>query len=441
MKLYEVTQIVKYLEKFKKISSIFRVEENILKLVFDLKHELFFDLNREGCSIYKAKNFIISKDYKSPFDIFLKKYINNSSINSVEVIDDDKIIRFNLTNIGAYKKNQYILQFELINKKSNLIVANREKNILGALKYVTDITSRQVTINSSLTPVDKGNYSEDSNEIQIDDIEEYLNNVHKKKVQKELDNLKKIRIKSIDKKYEKFMQIYKSIKSSKEYYNEANENEHIASIILSNLNNIKNYQKEITLTDFNGKEISIELHKPRPYLDAEFYFNKAKKAKAKAKNSHIEIENINDKISYLKGLKQLIINSTTVQEINILFPPKKSKIKGRKENQNFESFFFKNHKIMVGKNKKGNIFLLKHSKSNDIWMHLKDINSSHVIISTDKQNVSDDVLNFGAKLCVSFSKQFAGTYKVDYTKRKFVKVKNEANVIYTDFQTIYITTQ
>jgi len=66
---------------------------------------------------------------------------------------------------------------------------------------------------------------------------------------------------------------------------------------------------------------------------------------------------------------------------------------------------------------------LKMAKANDIWMHIRDIPSSHLIIMTDKQNLPDELMQKVAKLCVDFSIKNAGNYEVDYTKRKFVRYK------------------
>ena len=41
---------------------------------------------------------------------------------------------------------------------------------------------------------------------------------------------------------------------------------------------------------------------------------------------------------------------------------------------------------MVGKNERGNEELLKNAKKSDLWFHLKDLPSAHVLVRTDKQN-------------------------------------------------------
>jgi len=93
----------------------------------------------------------------------------------------------------------------------------------------------------------------------------------------------------------------------------------------------------------------------------------------------------------------------------------------------------------VGRNSKENQKLLEIAKANDVWMHVRDIPSSHVIIRTDKQNIPESVLKNAAKLCVDFSVKNPGDYEVDYTKRKFVKVQEGSNVLYNKYDTISVT--
>lgn len=94
---------------------------------------------------------------------------------------------------------------------------------------------------------------------------------------------------------------------------------------------------------------------------------------------------------------------------------------------------------MVGKNEKGNALLLKEAKKNDVWLHVKELPSCHVIIRTDKQSVPPLVLSFAAKLCVEFSQTQKGTYLVDYTARQNVKVIQGASVQYVEYQTLSVT--
>jgi predicted ribosome quality control (RQC) complex YloA/Tae2 family protein len=167
-------------------------------------------------------------------------------------------------------------------------------------------------------------------------------------------------------------------------------------------------------------------------------FLNAKKLKRKAKSLYIERENLEEKINFFKMMQNAINSAKDESEVNILMPTQKHSKKTKTKLVPYESFFIEGFKIMLGKSEKGNIMLLKEAKKRDIWMHIKDIPSSHVIIRTDKQSIPDTVLNFAAKLCVDFSVSGAGTYLVDYTQRSNVKMNEGANVNYVEYKTLHV---
>jgi predicted ribosome quality control (RQC) complex YloA/Tae2 family protein len=120
-------------------------------------------------------------------------------------------------------------------------------------------------------------------------------------------------------------------------------------------------------------------------------------------------------------------------------PQKSGQKKEKNKTDDTQIFWIEGYKVLIGRNKKENKKLLALAKANDIWMHIQNTPSSHVIIKTDKQSIPGSVIRNAAKLCVDFSTSKAGEYKVDFTKRKFVKPQEEANVFYTNYETIIIT--
>lgn len=100
--------------------------------------------------------------------------------------------------------------------------------------------------------------------------------------------------------------------------------------------------------------------------------------------------------------------------------------------------------ILVGKNNKQNDELtLKTSKASDIWLHVKDIAGSHVIVKTDGKTPPERTIIEAARLAAYHSKAKNGSgVPVDYTAVKFVKKPAGARpgmVIFTDNRTLYVT--
>lgn len=101
--------------------------------------------------------------------------------------------------------------------------------------------------------------------------------------------------------------------------------------------------------------------------------------------------------------------------------------------------------IYVGRNNVQNDALtLKKAKNYDLWLHVKDVPGSHVIIESIKDKpFTDLVIRQGAMLAAANSKAAASSnIAVDYTTVKNVKKPNGAKpgmVIYDNYNTEYVT--
>ncbi len=98
--------------------------------------------------------------------------------------------------------------------------------------------------------------------------------------------------------------------------------------------------------------------------------------------------------------------------------------------------------IFVGKNNIQNDRLTMHfASSDDLWLHVKDIHGSHVIIKGD--GYGDITVAEAADLAVYYSKaRFSSNVPVDATKRRFIKKPSGSplgKVTYTNQTTYYIT--
>ncbi len=230
------------------------------------------------------------------------------------------------------------------------------------------------------------------------------------------------------------------LSNEKELEADAKMYQEYANIILSNLYQIKPYDKKLQTYDFEGNEITIPLPKDSKINRMpEHYFNLSKRSKSKAANIHIERENLQSKIDFYNNILEAIKNSKTLSELELLLPKKGRSLRKKEKLRYGELYWIENYKVMVGRNSNENQKLLQDAKANDIWMHTRDIPGSHVIIRTDKQNLPDSLLQSAAKLCVDFSTKNPGNYLVDYTKRKFVKIQEGSRVEYDKYKTISIT--
>ncbi len=440
MKRFILVQLATYINRFKKIDQIERVDDTIIKIVFDKNQTLFVDLKKGDPYIFKKDSYKKDKVYNSPFDIALQKYLSNTKIESVEVLKGNRILKIVVNSTSSYKSQHFILQLEFTGRNTNAIILDKNCTILEAMRHISKTTSfREIKVGIKLLDLPPREFNE--NEINISNLETFLYDEYKKREKNRLLSLKNRATLSLQKQIKKLQIALDKIEDQEILNTKAKQFEINGNLILSNLHNIKKYQKNIEVIDFEGNKKVINLPKSAktPAMAAEIFFKQSKKLKQKAKFSYIEQQNLSSKIEFLQNIIDLINLAKSIDEVNLYIPKKQIKQKKKESIDNsVETFFIDGYKIFLGKNEKGNIKVLKSAKMSDIWLHLKDIPSTHVIIRSDKKNVPSDVIEFAAKLCVQFSKVSKGSYLVDYTHRRNVKVKEGANVKYTEYKTLKI---
>lgn len=439
MKLYELKAIAKRLNDFSFISRARRVEDNTLELVFDKSDSYFFNMTRGHSFIYKAPSQRPIQGYNAPFDTLLHTLLSASKIISVEVPDEDRILRLTLAPKSSYKDKIISLQLEFTGKNTNAILIDDNEVIIEALRHIdADSSFRVIRPGIQLLAIPPFARTEESKEIP--DVDVYLEEKYLQTQAKKLSELKKQKLSLTDKKIQKLGQLLQKLPDAAALNDEALKYKEYANLILANLYQIKPYDTKLQTYDFEGNEITIKLPKEtKVNRMSDYFFNLSKRAKNKAKNVHIEKENLESKKAFYENIYYALEQANDPYELELLVP-KRGKSQRKKERlKEGELFWIEDYKVLVGRNSNENQKLLEMAKANDLWMHIRDVPSSHVIIRTDKQNLPESVLKAAAKLCVDFSVKNPGDYEVDYTKRKFVKVQEGSNVLYNKYDTISVT--
>ncbi|NWF66818.1 MAG: fibronectin/fibrinogen-binding protein [Campylobacterales bacterium] len=438
MKLFVLKKIIELLSQFEQIKNIYRVDDNLIKIEFSKSEIFFFDMTKQNSYIFKKDEFLTKKFYNAPFDNILKKRVQNAKIEKVFLLNGDKVIRFELNSSSSYKSLKTFLQFEFTGKYTNVIILDEFEVVLEALRHIDiEKSFREVKVGIKLEDIPKREFVEDIEE--IDDINQYLYKIYEEKSVVTLNRLKTQALININKKIKNYDNILNNLEFEDDLLNSSKDLEFKANLLLININKLKNYQTTALLEDYENNLVEIEIPTAKSVHEAiNKMFLQSKKLKKRASSIHIERENLTQKIDFFKKNLSLIENSTSIDELSLYIPETKKIRKQQKNRDSFETFIYKDYSILVGRNKQENIRLLENAKASDIWLHLKDRTSSHVIIKTDKQNVPQDVIEFGAKLCVEFSVSQKGSFLVDYTHRRFVKIQSEANVFYQNYKTIPI---
>jgi len=436
MRLSHLEQIVLYFQQFKQINAAYRLSDTCIRIVFDRNQSLNFEMRRGDATIYLDESAPRGKTYQAPFDVLLAKRLNRSTIQSITLHNHDKIIRILTTTSGAYKSETTMVQFEFTGKHTNVILLDKDETVLEALRHIDgEFSSRSVRVGQLLVDPPPPPYT--PKPYPIDDVESFLTEEYRRCAGEKLGRLKHEKNLLLRKRLEQLCRNRESLEDEASLIAESAHSRHLGHLVLANLDRIKPYEREADIADFDGTLISISLPEgcASAAMMAEHFFKRSKKLQQKGVGIYKERHNLDEKIRYLELFIQTVQEATTPEDIALLFPPKLSGTKN-KGSDLIAEFWIEGVKVSLGKSEKGNSELLRNAKSRDIWMHLKDRPSAHLIITTDKQQLPQKLVEAAAKLCVDFWVFEKGRYLVDYTPRREVKIVEGANVLYTNYKTI-----
>ena len=266
---------------------------------------------------------------------------------------------------------------------------------------------------------------------------------------------KKSLLKYVDSQIKKFKKIEKNIKVDLKKNENFESYKNIGDILAANMHQIKYGMKKATVFDFyNNQEITINLDPLlSPNDNLNFYYNKYNKGKRTISALNLRFGDIQNEIKYFEEIKMFIEKENDFigieeieNELNLSDNGNKIKNKiklNKTKKRELLSFDYKGFQIFVGRNNKENEEIsFSKGQPNDIWMHIKDIPGSHVLILRNNQELPEDVLIYAANLACEYSKAKKGDkVTVDYCERKFVKkIKNSkpGNVTYTNFHSLLV---
>lgn len=257
-------------------------------------------------------------------------------------------------------------------------------------------------------------------------------------------------------------------------------------MILAHIYEIPARAENITLTDWNGDKLNIELDPNlTPSRNAERYFKKYKKFSAdpqaiRDKIFAVEsaIAEINEQPSILENIDDEAKFNDAVRDLKEwLFPQVLSDFSDKNKNKakNFKNknknkinkilpphleFKFNNNDfgeneiiVLVGLSARGNRYVtFKEARPNDIWLHAHELPGAHVIIKgadrseleseLDEDEKYNKILKFAASLAAWYSKgKNSNSVLVDYTERRHVRAVpgTVALVTYTEPGTMRVT--
>lgn len=227
-------------------------------------------------------------------------------------------------------------------------------------------------------------------------------------------------------------------------------------LITANIYTIKKGDKQLEALNYYSEDneyitIPLDVNKT-PSENAQKYYKRYNKLKKAEENAYIQIDIAEDELVYLQSVLSNIENADTYKDLEDIkgelvetgYIAFRKASKGKKDKPSKPLHFISSDgiDIYVGKNNLQNDYLtLKFAHNNDIWMHIKNIPGSHVIIK-NMGEIPDRTLLEGATLAAYYSKgKNSLKVEIDYTEVRNVKKMAKGKpgmVTYSTNKTIYV---
>lgn len=218
--------------------------------------------------------------------------------------------------------------------------------------------------------------------------------------------------------------------------------ERLGKLLMANLGELHKGMKNVELEDVFSRDRAMALikldQKLSPAQNAEHYFNKAKKARAGAKEKLDHQEDVRERWETMRELLDRVTDIQTYDQLaefaaNSGEQLRKLGYKGipgetreKREEAPFRLFIVTGgFQVWVGKNSENNDLLtLKYARPNDLWFHARGSSGSHVVFrtGTGKGEPSRRALEETASIAAFYSKmKNAKHVPVAMTERKYVR--------------------
>lgn len=227
-------------------------------------------------------------------------------------------------------------------------------------------------------------------------------------------------------------------------------------LISANLYRIEKGMEKISLENFYDEccpAIEIDLDKQlTPSKNMQKYYAEYRKLDTAEKILTERIAQGEEELAYIESVFDALTRTQSEDEVNELRMElaeqgylRSAKLRGKppKAKRPLEFTSPDGYTILIGRNNTQNDMLTtKLADKTDIWLHVKNIPGSHVIIRTNGEIPPDETILYAAGLAAFHSKaKNSSQVPVDYVNIRFVKKPSGAKpgkVIFTNNRTLYV---
>ncbi len=235
---------------------------------------------------------------------------------------------------------------------------------------------------------------------------------------------------------------------------EANKFRKWGELLLTFAHQIPPEAKEAVVTDYEfGKQIRVPLIDGKTATEsAQHYFALYRKLKSAAETLPSVVERLQRRIDELSKLIERVQRANEVELTEIasqlpkaLAPVTEPSVRLQIERDgDFLRFtVFGSYEVWVGRNAEANAKLLRISKPDDLWFHVKGAPGSHALLRVQKrgEQVPQKAIEEAAQIAAYYSSRRTSSWvEVDYTRARYVRpAKGKKGLaLYTNFKTVAV---
>jgi predicted ribosome quality control (RQC) complex YloA/Tae2 family protein len=374
------------------------------------------------------------------FVLLLRKYLANSFVRSVSMLENERVIDIELTGeteLGETVTFHLIIQ--LTGRSANLFLTDNNRRIIDSLRdtngdgqldgdiYAPPTRPTGTSAPVRETPAFEGSISEflDTRDIEKQAALEFKALVRSAQVK-------------VDREISKQEKLRKALNADLTRHGDAGRWKHFGDLLLANVATATRNGNLITVVDYFSDalpKIEIEAEQNNSITEAaEKYFRKYTRARNAAEEIKKRLGAVKSELERLSKRLEAIALAEAEQDTNTLLSiaGTSSAITGTKREREkvtattavARSFTSSDgFEILVGKRAKDNdVLTFKVAKSLDTWMHAADYPGSHVVVrNPNRKEIPIRTLLEAAQLAAFYSQGKAQPKAaVHYTQKKFV---------------------
>lgn len=378
--------------------------------------KLVLSLRNEAPLIYFGEKELDLHSLSCPFFESFKKELPNPYVESISLLNEDRILSFSLLCLSnVYKEQRKRLVLELFPGKANLLLLDDKENILLVLRPKGLETNRPLLRGMRYSLPARGNFiSSESASFSLSGFQE-----ESKRYEEELlEKRKKERFAPFVQEYEKkerraahkIEAIERDIEEAKKHLSDAKWGDAIYMCFDS-------IEKGSDSFYFEGERIPLN-PSLRPQENAERYYKRAKKAKETLARSETNLQKAKKEMEEAKDTLFALKNGQEEALEKMLMPSKKVKGKEPKFGSASLPYFVEvdGTKILFGKSAKQNdclTFLLETAKKH-LWFHILGESGPHVILKTDVPN--EKLIDVASQVALFLAGYSEGEVQIAYRK-------------------------